>query len=146
VADSVTFRFSGGDEYLVDLEHWRHRLQAEVHQSARDQANLVGTVVAAHYPVKTGNLRSHVTVKDESYGDALTFRVRTLARHSHLYEKGTKARRTRQGWNRGVMPAHPLFIPEAIAKRQAFKTAVRRILGSPEPALGRGNPTVTGSL
>ena len=44
------------------------------------------------------------------------------------------------------MPAQPLFIPEAIAKRQRSWPAVRRILGSPEPALGSGNPTVTGSL
>ena len=84
-------------------------------------------------------------MKDESYGDTLTFRVRTLARHSHLYERAPSPADA-PGWHRGVMPAHPLFIPEAIAKRQAFKASVRRILGSPEPALGRGNPTVTGSL
>jgi len=146
VADSVTFRFSGGDEYVVDLWRWRDRLRDEVSAAGRDQANRIASVVAAQSPFKTGNLRSHVRVADESSGDTVTWRVRSLARHSHLVEKGTRQRRTSAGWNRGIMPAQPIFIPEAIAKRAAFVAAVRRILGSPEPSLGSGNPTVTGSL
>lgn len=146
MADSVTFRFSGGEQFVLDLQAWRDRLRDEVRQSARDQANQIASVVADQYPYKTGNLRSHVSVADESVGDTVTLRVRTLARHSHLVEKGTTQRRTRQGWNRGTMPAQPVFIPEAIAKRRAFVAAVSRILGSPEPALGRGHPTVAGSL
>jgi hypothetical protein len=146
VADAVRFTFSGGEQFVLDLHAWRDRLQSEVRQAAQTQANLIAAVVADQYPVKTGNLRSHVTVKDESDGDAVTLRVRTLARHSHLYERGTKARTTTRGWKRGVMPSHPIFIPEAIAKRRAFATAASRILDSPEPALGTGTPTVTGSL
>lgn len=146
MADSVTFRFSGGDEFIVDLWRWRDRLRNDVGQAARDQSNRVASVVAAQSPFKTGNLRSHIRVADESTGDTVTWRVRSLARPSHLVEKGTRQRRTAAGWNRGVMPAHPIFIPEAIAKRAAFVAAVRRILGSPEPSLGAGNPTVTGSL
>lgn len=146
MADSVTFRFSGGEQFVLELEAWRDRLRDDVRQEARDQAHQIAAVVADQYPYRTGNLRSHVTVADESVGDTVTLRVRTLARHSHLVEKGTAPRRTRQGWHRGTMPAQPIFIPEAIAKRRAFAAGVARILGSPAPAIGRGAPTVTGSL
>lgn len=147
MADSVTFRFSGGDEFVLDLRAWRDRLREEVHESARHEAFMIESVVRDQYHQgKTGNLKKDVRAKDESAGDAIAFRVRSLAAHSHLFEKGTRLRRTSRGWNRGVMPAHPLFIPEAIQRRAAFKAACRRILGSPEPALGTGSPTVTGSL
>ena len=147
MADSVTFRFSGGEQFAVDLHRWRDRLRAEVHEAAVDEANAIASVVQGQYPVgKTGKLRAGVRVKDESLTDTIQVRVRSLAPHSHLAEKGTAQRRTRRGWNRGVMPARPLFIPEAIQKRTAFKNKVRAIMGSPEPSLGSGSPTVTGSL
>lgn len=44
------------------------------------------------------------------------------------------------------MPATPIFIPEAIKARTAFKASVRRIMGSPEPSIGSGSPTLTGSF
>lgn len=148
MADSVTFRFSGGEQFVADLRGWRDRLRAEVHQAAVDEANAIASVVQSQYPVgKTGKLSAGVRVKDEApFGDTVLLRVRSLAPHSHLVEKGTAARRTRKGWNRGVMPARPIFIPEAIQKRTVFKDKVRRIMGSPEPSLGSGSPTVTGSL
>jgi hypothetical protein len=147
VPDSVTFRFSGGDQFAVDLVRWRDRLRAEVRQAAADEANLMASVVQAQYPAgKTGKLRAGVRVKDESLNDTVLLRVRSLAPHSHLVEKGTAQRRTRRGWNRGVMPKRPLFIPEAIQKRLAFVAKIHRIMESPEPALGSGSPTVTGSL
>jgi hypothetical protein len=147
VADSVTFRFSGGEQFAVDLRHWRDRLRAEVHESARHEAFMIESVVRNEYHLgRTGNLKKDVRAKDESAGDAVLFRVRSLAPHSHLFEKGTRRRQTARGWNRGVMPAHPIFIPEAILRRSEFKKQVQRVMGSPEPALGTGTPTVTGSL
>jgi hypothetical protein len=146
MADSVTFRFSGGETFMADLGHWRDRLRAEVHAAAIDDAERIASVTIAALPWKTGNLRQHVKTKDESAGDSVLVRVRSLARHSHLYERGTKPRRTARGWDRGVMPATPIFVPTAIARRANFQARVRRIMGSPEPALGTGSPTVTGSL
>ena len=149
MADSIDFRFSGGAEFALDLRRWRDRLRAEVHQAALDEANAVASVVQSQYPHgRTGKLRTGVRVKDESpTGDSVLVRVRTLAPHSHLYEKGTeKPRRTTRGWSRGIMPAHPIFIPAAIQKRTRFLAKVRQIMGSPEPAIGSGSPTVTGSL
>ena len=80
-------------------------------------------ILASGYPIgKTGKLRAGVRVKDEApFGDAILVRVRSLAPHSHLYDKGTAARRTRRGWNRGVMPAQPIFIPDAIAEAHGLQ-------------------------
>lgn len=146
MADSVTFRFSGGEEFVADLHDWRARLRAEVHAAAVEDAERIASVTITALPSKTGNLRQHIKAKDESAGDSVLVRVRSLARHSHLYERGTKARRTARGANRGVMPGKPIFVPTAIARRAHFQAQVRRIMGSPEPALGTGSPTVTGSL
>ena len=176
MADSVTFRFSGGEQFAVDLRDWRDRLRAEVHESARHEAFMIAAVVKSQLPFKTGNLQQHITVRDQSAGDAVFFVIRSTAKHSHLYERGTKPRwttgshrvsaesersaavRTHLGLPmrfklaggkrafRGKMPARPIFIPEAIERRVYFKTDVRRIMGSPEPSLGPGSPTVTGSL
>jgi hypothetical protein len=148
VADRISFRFSGGEQFLVDLDRWRDRLRAEVHQAALTEAQAIATAVQAQYPHgKTGKLRAGVRVKDESPSlDGILLRVRSLAPHSHLVERGTVARATRRGWNRGTMPETPIFVPEAIDRREAFKRKVRKIVGSPEPAIGHGSPTVTGSL
>ena len=146
MADSVTFRFSGGDQFVVDLRAWRDRLRGDVHDAAGLAGNRIASLVASQYPYRTGNLRAHVKVTDESFTDGVLFRVRSLARHSHLVERGTRARRTRRGWSRGVMPKTPIFIPSAMDARVRFKADVRRILASPEPAIGAGTPTVTGEL
>lgn len=147
MADSVTFRFSGGDAYVISLNDWRDRLRAEVHRAAVEEANLVASVVSAQYPLgKTGKLRAGVRVQNDSLTDTIQLRVRSLAPHSHLVERGTAIRRTSRGWLRGAMPNTPIFIPEAILRRQHFKDRCRQILGSPEPQIGSGNPTVTGSL
>ena len=146
MADSVTFRFSGGEQFVLDLRRWRDRLRADVRQAAQAEAEAVVSVVQAQSPYRTGALRRGVKATDESYGDTVLLRVRSLARHSHLIEKGTARRHTARGWNRGALRAQPIFIPEAIQKRVRFLAKVRAILGSPEPALGSGSPDVTGRL
>jgi len=148
MADSITFRFSGGEQYSLDLHRWRDRLRGEVHQAALDEANRAALIIASQYPVgKTGNLRRGVRVKDEApFGDTVKVIVRTLAPHSHLYEKGTKERRTAQGWRRGRLQPTYIFIPQVVHRRAAFGVKIHRALSSPEPALGEGRPDLTGSL
>ena len=169
MADSVTFRFSGGDQFVVDLRAWRDRLCEDVRLAAKKEAGFIASLVRSQWPIRTtnlrfprdasraggwakpGELRRRVQVNNLSpSGDTIRFVVRSTAPHSHLLEKGTvpRAYTTRRGKKHytGSMTARPLFIPTAILHRQAFKETCRRILGSPEPALGSGSPTVTGSI
>jgi hypothetical protein len=148
MADSITFRFSGGEEYSLDLRRWRDRLRGEVHQAAKLAAQRTATYTVSHYHEgRTGKLRGGVRVKDEApQGDVVKVIVRTLAPHSHLYEKGTKERRTAQGWKRGRMKPSPTFIPIVIQQRAGLMQVIQQVMSSPEPALGEGRPDLTGSL
>jgi len=107
---------------------------------------MVAAITAANYPRRSGQLVAGVSVQDESSFDTVLVRIRSKSAHSHTYEHGTGPRATNEGYYRGIMPKHPLFIPEAIRRREVFFREVYRIIQSPEPSLGSGNPTVTGSI
>lgn len=171
MADSVTFRFSGGEQFVLDLGEWRDRLREDVRLAATTEAGMIASTIRSQWPMRrtnlkpprnasrwggwapAGELRRRVQV-DELSGltslDGIRVAVRSTAPHSHLLELGTVPRDylTKHGKRHatGSMTPTPLFIPTAILHRQRFKDACRRILGSPEPALGTGSPTVTGSL
>lgn len=69
----------------------------------------------------TGNLRGGVTVRVNHARASTSAVVRSRARHAHLFEWGTRARRTRRGANRGAMPEAPQaqrMIPIAIRVRR----------------------------
>jgi len=69
----------------------------------------------------TGNLRAGVTVQVNHARAATSAVVRSRARHAHLFEWGTRARRTRRGASRGAMPEAPhnqRMIPIAIRVRR----------------------------
>jgi HK97 gp10 family phage protein len=72
-----------------------------------------------------GSIKQAVVVKQgKNNGKRLTVMVaidRKKAPHAGLVEKGTKARFTKSGAARGVMPAHPYFRPavDAAAPKQA---------------------------
>jgi hypothetical protein len=146
VANSVTFRFSGAEQFVVDLHDWRDGLRDQVQAAAVAAGDAIVSEAQTRLPYKTGNLRHNVKARDESEGDTVMVRARSLAKHSHLVERGTALRRTRRGWSRGRMTGQPIFIPAAITKRADFKRRVLEILRSPAPAVGTGTPTVTGSL
>jgi hypothetical protein len=148
VADTITFRISGADQFVVQVGAWRDRLRREVHEAAGHESRTMALAMQQQYPLgKTGALRRGVRIVDDRpSGQTVRWLVKSLAPHSHLYEAGTAVRRTRHGANRGRVKPHPLFIPEAIRERVAFKSACRQILGSPEPALGVGSPTLTGDV
>lgn len=90
-------------------------------------------IVRAYAEGPTGNLRRGVT-KDH-YKSRFTTNaiVRSRAKHAWLYERGTGARRTDKGANRGRMPEAPesnKMIPIVVKKRrqmvEALKIMVRR--------------------
>jgi len=166
--DDITFRFSGGDEFVVDLRQWRDRLREDVHLAATTEAGLIASLVRAQYPIRrtnlrpprnaarmggwarAGSLRRGVKVEDLSpQGDTIRLAVRSTAPHSHLLELGTVPRSypsmRGQVHHTGSVRPRPLFIPTAILHRARFKALIRRLLGSPAPAIGVGSPTVTES-
>lgn len=88
---------------------------AAVTEAAADSAALE---ITGRYPVVTGNLRRGVVVERSHDRVSASSRVRSRARHSHLYERGTTARRWANGKSTGVMPAAHVFVPIVVARRR----------------------------
>lgn len=66
-----------------------------------------------------GNLRKGVRVRSfDTSGNVARAKVINVSPHSHLYEEGTEIRRTKDGVNRGRMPATPVLRKIAPRKRR----------------------------
>lgn len=58
-----------------------------------------------------GNLINGVGSESGGVGMKTWVRVFNRAPHAHLYEYGTDARHTDEGWDRGIMPGRATFYP-----------------------------------
>src|SRR5687767_1563342 len=108
--------FQGFAEFRRALHEMPARVQEKSGYITEDAGVSMGASLRADYPEgPTGNLRKGVRV--EQIGP-YSWRVRSTARHSFIFNRGTGRRRTkRKGANRGVMPAANLFIPTATRTR-----------------------------
>ncbi len=102
----MSVQISGLDELIQAItdapDHIRIDGMALVRQATEDAAR----EIAATYPKgPTGNLQKRVKTIYPAEA-ALIGVVKSTAPHSHLWEFGTKERKTRAGANRGKMPAH----------------------------------------
>ena len=137
---SVTLRLTGLEELKAALL----KLPAEFHaegfgyvKTATDGS--AADLRAAYSAVqKSGKLARGVTTEYPSTTVAVG-RVRSRAKHSHLYEYGTQVRRTAQGWNRGAGPAHPTAIPIFRRRRDTLR-------GQLIAMVRRAGLTVTGDV
>jgi hypothetical protein len=92
-----------------------------------------GDVQRAYPEGPTGNLRRGVTKEEEHGRFGVSAIVKSRARHSYLYERGSNPRRTSRGANRGRMPQAPepnRMIPIVVRHRkrmtEQLKDLVRR--------------------
>lgn len=109
-------KFSGVAEFKRALRDAPAVVQEKAGYITEDAGVSLAATLRAEFPEgPTGNLRKGVRL--EQIGP-LAWRVRSTARHTHIFEKGTGRRFTkRTGANRGVMPAAHLFIPAATRVR-----------------------------
>jgi hypothetical protein len=107
---------------LEELREALRRLPEELAREAEDIIDNRGELAMAEiiqsYPRRTGNLRKGVRIRNIAGRGR---RVTSNAFHAHLYERGTKLRRTKRGWNRGRMPARPTVVPVAIRHRRLME-------------------------
>lgn len=86
-----------------------------------------GQIQSAYPEGPTGNLRTGVTLNWNRSRATTTAIVRSRAKHAHLYEFGTRTRRTHRGANRGAMPEAPpqqRMIPIAMRVRRKMLQAL----------------------
>lgn len=122
------FEWQGLDDFKAALRRLPEELVAEAAAIARAEATGATTEIETALPVRTGTLRNRVgaTVQTSRFGVRAT--VRSGAPHALLYERGTAPRHTARGWNRGVMPAHRVFVPTMQRHRARFYEQLRDLL------------------
>jgi hypothetical protein len=131
---AVKLEMQGLAELRKALQELPEHLNDEASAIVQAHAEDAQRRIQQGYPQgPTGNLRRGV-VKDH-YKSRFTTNaiVRSRAKHSSIYERGTQSRRTSRGANRGVMPEAPepnRMIPIVVRKRkqrvEALKDLVRR--------------------
>lgn len=125
-------QMEGLKEFRVELKKLPAELVADSAAVVFAHAEDAQRQIAAGYPQgPTGNLKAGVTVERQQGNRRVFARVRSRAAHSHIFEKGTKVRTTREGWNRGRMPPAPesaRMIPKVIRLRRRMELVLMGLL------------------
>lgn len=125
---SGRLEMKGLSELRAVLRQLPEETAQEANVIAFAHAQLAKQQIQAAYPQgKTGNLRHGVTVTRADQRFSARAIVRSRAKHAHLFEYGTKTRKTKAGWNRGRMPEAPptqAMIPIVIRQRRAMVRAL----------------------
>ena len=122
---------SGMAELIRALGQLPAQLAQEAEGVVQATASLMAAEVKRDYPQgETGNLRKGVVIDHEpGVNGRIRARVRSTAKHSHLYEYGTVQRFTDStGANRGTMPAQPTFVPAAVRNRARMVAKLTEVL------------------
>lgn len=119
---SNKFQLGGFEELKAQLRALPTHLASEAEGIVVGHANAAAGQLRSEYPEgPTGNLKRGVKAdRVTQSGAGARARVRSTARHAHLYEYGTQARHTSEGWNRGAMPPRPTFVPVVVRERRAM--------------------------
>jgi len=119
----MSVKWSGLEEFKRELLNLPAHLADEAGAIVMESAQQAAKDVQSAYPKgPTGNLKRGVTARLENRGRAgASALVKSGARHSHIFEKGTGPRKNSRGANRGRMPeAQPSqqMIPIVIRARR----------------------------
>jgi Bacteriophage HK97-gp10, putative tail-component len=125
--------FTGMAALIRDLERMGDDVQQEAGAVVEDTAERMAASVIQSYPRGDGALRAGVVVEESARRDTartpLRWKVRSKAKHAHLFEFGTVRRYTAgTGANRGVMEDKPTFIPAAVRARAGMVDRLTRVV------------------
>jgi hypothetical protein len=122
-------QFTGLAELRAALRNLPAELTVEASREVEGAANGAAADIKRAYPVRSGNLRDGLIVKESDRGrfHAGSVVVNT-SRHSHLFEYGTQTRQNRIGANRGAMPPGNVFVPAVIRARRLMYDRLKALL------------------
>jgi len=124
-------RWSGLDELQEELRNLPSNLRDEAAEIVRAAATQTRDETQAIYQQhrRTGNMADHVSLDTQAIGPyGVALRVRATSKHAHLFERGSQARHTSIGANRGSMPATPVLIRIAPRKRREMFQRLKDLL------------------
>lgn len=123
-----SLKFAGMDAFRQALRQLPEDLAQEAAVIVQAQATEAKAQIQRAYPEgPTGNLRRGVTVEHNISKASAGSLVKSRAKHSHLFERGTTMRRTGSGANRGRMPEAPdnqKMVPIVVRRRRAMVSAL----------------------
>jgi Bacteriophage HK97-gp10, putative tail-component len=127
---STRVLFTGIDEARAELRAQPQALATATQGLAMRVARDAAADIKASYPRRSGRLRQGVAVRTgrRTGKFAAAGAVVNTNPIAHNFEHGTQARHTKQGIDRGVMPAGNVFIPRMVRWRWLFFQSVKEIM------------------
>lgn len=119
------FSWQGLTELKLDLRLLPEQFRVETGHLVLARGNGAAVRIRTNYGahVVTGTLQDRARVDTEMSREKVSAKVISAAPHAHLFEFGTKARKTAKGWPRGAARAAPQahrFIPVMQQERQGL--------------------------
>jgi hypothetical protein len=126
---SVWFKWDGITELVDQFATLAPDLTTNAAPDVEAAAQAAKAAIYAGYPRRTGDLKDHLAVIMTTEGTRTKAVVINTSPHAAVFERGSQARHTAIGANRGSMPANPLFSATMIrARRGLYATPIPRVL------------------
>jgi len=111
--------WTGLDELKAALRALPAELAGEGADIVENRAELATSSIRQCYPLRSGDLRAKLTVEHTRTPFGARSVIRNTSRHAVPFEIGSQVNRvTAQGWNRGRMPANPIFTQTIVRERR----------------------------
>ena len=126
---TVWFQWTGFTELVDQFATLARDLTTDAAPDVEAAAQAAKQTIYAGYPRRTGDLKDHLAVMLTTEGTRTKAVVINTSPHAAVFERGSQARHTAIGANRGSMPANPLFSATMIrARRSLYATPIPRVL------------------
>jgi hypothetical protein len=111
MAIKIEFTLAGLPDVMAHLDNLTPELVNEVEKMQRDIAETAAATIRGLYVAKTGELARGIQTRRLLKGRVVAATVvENTVWWASIYEHGSKTKReTKQGYNRGQMPARPIF-------------------------------------
>jgi hypothetical protein len=126
---TVWFQWTGLQELVDQFTTLAPDLTQAAAPDVESAAQAAKAAIYSGYPTRTGDLKNHLAVIMTTDGTRTKAVVINTSPHAAVFERGSQARHTAIGANRGSMPANPLFSATMIrARRTLYATPIPQVL------------------
>jgi hypothetical protein len=126
---TVWFQWTGFQELVDQFATLARDLTTDAAPEVETAAQSAKSAIYAGYPTRTGNLKDHLAVVLHTDATRTEAVVINTSPHAAVFERGSQARHTAIGANRGSMPANPLFSATMMRWRRGLYTGpIPRVL------------------
>jgi hypothetical protein len=125
----VWFQWTGFQALVDQFATLARDLTTEAAPEVETAAQSAKSAIYSGYPTRTGDLKNHLAVVLHTDATRTEAVVINTSPHAAVFERGSQARHTAIGANRGSMPANPLFSATMMRWRRGLYTGpIPRVL------------------